>query len=124
MEKFKKALKYGLRFPYKGSITTEDLFVLKNSELNQIYKTLCEEKDALGEYSLDDDSDTPVKEELNLKIEIVTEIFNDNKDAAEKARNARLKAEKNAEILKIIEEKQKDKLKDLSVDELKALIAD
>lgn len=124
MEKFKKALKYGLRFPYKGSITTEDLFVLKNSELNQIYKTLCEEKDALGEYSLDDDSDTPVKEELNLKIEIVTEIFNDNKDAAEKARNAKLKAEKNAEILKIIEEKQKDELKDLSVDELKALIAD
>ena len=124
MEKFKKALKYGLRFPDKGSITTEDLFVLKNSELNQIYKTLCEEKDALGEYSLDDDSDTPVKEELNLKIEIVTEIFNDNKDAAEKARNAKLKAEKNAEILKIIEEKQKDELKDLSVDELKALIAD
>lgn len=124
MEKFKKALKYGLRFPYKGSITTEDLFVLKNSELNQIYKTLCEEKDALGEYSLDDNSDTPVKEELNLKIEIVTEIFNDNKDAAEKARNARLKAEKNAEILKIIEEKQKDELKDLSVDELKALIVD
>ena len=124
MEKFKKALKYGLRFPYKGSITTEDLFVLKNSELNQIYKTLCKEKDALGEYSLDDDSDTPVKEELNLKIEIVTEIFNDNKDAAEKARNAKLKAEKNAEILKIIEEKQKDELKDLSVDELKTLIAD
>ena len=54
----------------------------------------------------------------------MTEIFNDNKDAAEKARNAKLKAEKNAEILKIIEEKQKDELKDLSVDELKALIAD
>lgn len=124
MEKFKKALKCGLRFPYKGSISTEDLFALKNSELNQIYKTLCEEKDSLGEYSLDDDSDTPVKEELALKIEIVTEIFNDNKDAAEKAKNARLKAEKNAEILKLIEEKQKDKLKELSVDELKALIAD
>ena len=40
---FEYAAKHKLRFPYRGSITTEDLYDLSPADLDRIYKTLARE---------------------------------------------------------------------------------
>lgn len=120
---YKYAVKNALRFPYKGLITTEDLFDLDVRALDSIFKTLKKEQKNASEESLID-SKSSADKELEIKIAIVTEIVSDKLEAAEKAKRAAEKREKKQKILNIIDIKQNEALQNMSVAELTKLLAE
>ena len=116
---FKYAAKKSLRFPYKGLICTEDLFDLDMNALDLIYKTLKKQQKASDEESLIDEK-TAEDTELEVKLAIVKEIFNDKKLAAEKAKKAFEKRIQKQKILDIMSRKQDEELNSKSLEELQA----
>ena len=82
---FKYAAKHGLRFPYKGQASVEDLFNLGLNELDSIYKIVKKQQKADSEESLISDK-TPQDTDIEVKLAIITEIFADKKAAIERAK--------------------------------------
>lgn len=123
MEKqFEKAMRWGYRYAYRGTITTEDLWRLNLTALNDIYMALLKEMKDYGEESLlNTETDARRAEKLDTlktKRDIVKYIFevkleeeNQRKQAAE---NAALKKR----LTEILAEKQDAALKDLTEEEL------
>lgn len=116
---FKYAAKKGLRFYYKGVITVEDLFKLDLNGLDTVYKNLKKEQKSSDEESLIDDK-TPADKELEIRLAIVKEIFDDKKRAMDKAKKVAESKAKNQRILEILAKKQDEALESMSEDELKA----
>ena len=119
---FKYAAKKSLRFPYQGSLSVEDLFKLDMNSLDAVYKTLKKQQKASNEESLIEEKTTEDKE-LEVKLAIVKEIFDDKKTAAEKAKKAAANKAKNQRILEILAKKQDEALENMTEDELKAQLA-
>lgn len=118
---FEYAAKHKLRFPYRGSITTEDLYDLSPTDLDRIYKTLAREAKKNEEESLlADKKDEDV--DLNVKIDIIKHIVTEKLAAIERAKKAaatKMQAEK---IRAIIAEKQEAALKEMSPEELNKML--
>lgn len=118
---FEYAAKHKLRFPYRGSITTEDLYDLSPADLDRIYKTLAREAKKNEEESLlADKKDEDV--DLNAKIDIIKHIVTEKLAAIERAKKAaatKMQAEK---IRAIIAEKQDAALKEMSPEELNKML--
>jgi len=118
---FEYAAKHKLRFPYRGSITTEDLYDLSPADLDRIYKTLAREAKKNEEESLlADKKDEDV--DLNVKIDIIKHIVTEKLAAIERAKKAaatKMQAEK---IRAIIAEKQEAALKEMSPEELNKML--
>lgn len=118
---FEYAAKHKLRFPYRGSITTEDLYDLSPADLDRIYKTLAREAKKNEEKSLlADKKDEDV--DLNVKIDIIKHIVTEKLAAIERAKKAaatKMQAEK---IRAIIAEKQDAALKEMSPEELNKML--
>lgn len=118
---FEYAAKHKLRFPYRGSITTEDLYDLSPADLDRIYKTLAREAKKNEEESLlADKKDEDV--DLNVKIGIIKHIVTEKLAAIERAKKAaatKMQAEK---IRAIIAEKQDAALKEMSPEELNKML--
>lgn len=118
---FEYAAKHKLRFPYRGSITTEDLYDLSPTDLDRIYKTLAREAKKNEEESLlADKKDEDV--DLNVKIDIIKHIVTEKLAAIERAKKAaatKMQAEK---IRAIIAEKQDAALKEMSPEELNKML--
>lgn len=118
---YKYAAQHALRFPFKGSISVEDLFNLKLTDLDTVYKALKREEKKDEEESLmavQNTEDT----ELSVKIAIVRDIFEDKQAEAEARKNAAAKKEYNQKIAAIIAEKEDAALRDKSVDELRGMM--
>lgn len=118
---FEYAAKHKLRFPYRGSITTEDLYDLSPADLDRIYKTLAREAKKNEEESLlADKKDEDV--DLNVKIDIIKHIVTEKLAAIERVKKAaatKMQAEK---IRAIIAEKQDAALKEMSPEELNKML--
>lgn len=116
---FEFATRNKLRFPYKGSISVEDLWDLSQKQLNEVYKILKKELKLISEEEslMSLGKDDPYIE-LNIKIEIVKHIFNVKKVEAQQREDAAIKAEKKQRILDILAKKQDDSLNNMSEDEL------
>ena len=118
---FEYAAKHKLRFPYRGSITTEDLYDLSPADLDRIYKTLAREAKKNEEESLlADKKDEDV--DLNVKIDIIKHFVTEKLAAIERAKKAaatKMQAEK---IRAIIAEKQDAALKEMSPEELNKML--
>ena len=118
---FEYAAKHKLRFPYRDSITTEDLYDLSPADLDRIYKTLAREAKKNEEESLlADKKDEDV--DLNVKIDIIKHIVTEKLAAIERAKKAaatKMQAEK---IRAIIAEKQDAALKEMSPEELNKML--
>jgi len=118
---FEYAAKNKLRFPFRGSITTEDLYDLSPANLDSIYKTLSREAKKNEEESLLADK-TADDVQLGVKIEIVKHIVAEKLaaiDRAKKAAATKLQAEK---IRAIIAKKQDAALEEMSPDELQKML--
>ena len=116
---FKYAAKHALRFPYKGMVSVEDLFNLGTEELNAIYKTLKkQQKTDAGESLIEDKTNEDTQ--LEVKIAIVTEIFNDKQAASDRAKKAAVRKAQTQKILDIMSQKQNEALSNMSVEELQA----
>lgn len=120
---FEQSSRLKLRFPTsQGNATVEDLWDLPLTKLNLIAKSLNKELKTVEEEDfLEEKSSADVV--LKLKFDIVLHIIK-TKQAESKARlEASKKAEKKQELLDLLDAKEKDAMKDMSAEEIRAEIA-
>lgn len=121
MSMFEIATRKKYRFPFRGSITSEDLWDLSIAQLDTVYKTLSKEaKTEKEEESLMDGK----KEDQDLlnKLDIVKHVFNVKKTEAEAEANAIEKKRQKERLLELIAQKQDAALADKSIEELTAMV--
>ena len=118
---FEAASKNKYRYPYKGMITTEDLWDLTQAQLDMVYKALNKGVSEAQVSSLMRKV-TDVDAELLNKIEIVKYIFNAKEAEAEARKNDAAKHAKKQRILDILAQKQEDALQNMSEDDLKKML--
>lgn len=122
---FEMASQFKFRYPYKGLITTEDLWDLSMSQLDTVYKALNKELNVTQEDGLivTKTADEGVKaNELRNKLEIVKYIFNHKQQAAELQRMAAENAAKKQHILGILAQKKENALQNMSEEELTQML--
>lgn len=124
---FEMASQFKFRYPYKGMITTEDLWDLSISQLDTVYKALNKELNVTQEDGLivTKSADEGVKaNELRNKLKIVKYIFNAKQQAAELQRMAAENAAKKQHILGILAQKKENALQNMSEEELTQMLAE
>ena len=122
MDIFKYAVKNKLRFNYKGLCSVEDLYDIPLGDLDKMYGALKREQKNLGVDSLLNKK-TSAEKEVAIKIEIIESIVKDrlaDRDKAVKAEQTRVR---NRRIAEIIADKEDAALHDMSVEDLKAMLA-
>ncbi len=122
-----EALSKKIRFEYKGKISIEDLFDLSLNELDEIYRNLKKELDEYQQYSADSLLDKDVEndetyDELQLKIDVVTAVFNHLKKQQEELQKKIALQNQRDKILGIIADKQDEELTNKSISELKEIL--
>lgn len=122
-----EALSKKIRFEYKGKISIEDLFDLSLNELDEIYRNLKKELDEYQQYSADSLLDKDVEndeayDELQLKIDVVTAVFNHLKKQQEELQKKISLQNQRDKILGIIADKQDEELTNKSISELKEIL--
>lgn len=121
MNIFEKATKNKIRFDYKGSISTEDLWDLDVTELDGIYKDLNVAKKQVSEKSLLE-KETEEDTLLNTQIKIITQIV----ETKLAERDARLllaeRHEKKQKIMEILAGKQDSALEKKSSTQLQKML--
>lgn len=118
MEKniFEYAARNKLRFPYKGTISTEDLWDLPVTELDKIYKALNKKNKTNEEESLL--STSSVDTDTLISIDIIKYIVNYKLKKKEENEQAKKRAEDRQFIMDIVEKKRKQSLEDKTEEEL------
>ena len=119
---FQYAAKHKLRFPYKGSITVEDLYALPVEELDKIYKVLKREAKAADEESLLEANKKD--KDLEVKIEIIKNIVEEKQAAAEKAKKAVETKAKKQRIMEAIAKKDEEAMDSATKEELQQMLAE
>lgn len=112
-----------LRFQYKGSITTEDLYSLSVKALDEIYQGLAAElaaKQGAKSLMAKQDRDT---ERLTIKMKIVEYIYGQKIAQAEAAKRAAAQKQQDQVILELIARKEQQALEGKSVEELRAMLS-
>lgn len=118
---FEYAVENKLRFPFRGSISVEDLFDLSLENLDSIYKTLARERVKANEDSLlkrKSIEDTV----LSVKIEIIKCIVSKKMTQIEANKVAIQKKEKKDKILKVLAQKQDESLQNMSIKDLQKML--
>lgn len=121
MNIFEYALRNRLRFNYKGIISTEDLYNLNLTSLDNIFKELNQKNKEANEESLLADR-TIQDEEIDIKIQIIKHIVALKIDAQEAHVQQAQSKQQKQKVLKAIADKQDESLNSLSVDELNKLL--
>lgn len=121
MNLFEVATRNKFRFPYKGMISTEDLWDLSLTALDGIYKVLNKQVKQSQEESL---LKTKSKEDetVAIQIEIVKHIVSVKQNEAANRAAAKERKERNQRIMEIIADKQDEELKGKSVEELQRML--
>lgn len=119
-----EALQKGLRFEFKGLISTEDLFDLDMSSLDVIYQKLSKELREISGDSLLDNEKADEIAWVQLKLDVVKHVFDIKKAEAEALRQKIANIEEKQRIMHIINEKENAELANLSIDELKEKLND
>ena len=125
MEKniFEIAVREKYTYNFRGLIKTEDLYDLKLTDLDAIYKGLKSDLAQLGEDSLIDSVDTEAKETINNKIEIVKTVVDYKREVKKNLEEAKAKAETKRRLKDLIAQKKNEELEGKSLDELEAMLA-
>lgn len=118
---FEIAIRNKYRFPFKGMISTEDLWDLSIQNLDNVFKTLNKERKQNDEESLLE-TKTEFDQEVENKIEIVKYIVSVKQAEAAARLLEKEQKTRNQKIMAIIERKQDEALENLSVEELAKLI--
>ena len=115
-----ECLRRKIRFSYNGSqqISAEDLFELDAKELQSIYRMYSKEYKDCTEDVLDVSIESEEAENALIKRDIVRNVYTVILTEKMAIQHAREKEATRQEILAIMAEKQKDELKDLSIEEL------
>lgn len=118
---FEIATRAKLRFPFKGSVSVEDLWDLGVKDLDSIFKTLNSRVTAAREDSLLA-AKTTEDEVLFTQIDIVRYIVETKLREAEVAKQAKETSERKQKIMAIIADKRDEALRNASVEELEAML--
>ena len=118
---FELATRKKFLFPYKGQITVYDLWDLSLKNLDAVFKALSAEKKQASEASLLA-TKSPEDEILEAKIAIVQHIFNVKTAEAAAAKQAVADRQKAQQIQAIIADKQNQKLLDMNIEDLQAML--
>ena len=111
------------RYPFRGMISTEDLWDLTRAQLDEVYKTLVRiAKDQQTEDSLM--TVATADNDLNNQIEIVKYIFGAKTEEAEARKTAKENAEKKRRLLEALERKQDESLNAMSEEDIKKALAE
>jgi len=122
MDIFKYAIKNKLRFNYKGVCTVEDLYDIPLTSLDRMYGELKKQQKGFGEDSLLNKKSSEEKE-VGIKIEIIENIVADRLADIDKAKKAQQTRERNRRIAEIIADKEDAALHEMSLEDLKAMLA-
>ena len=118
---FETAVRSKMRFPYKGQISSEDLWDLNVNALDDVFKSLNAKVKASQEESLLQ-TRSKESEELAIQIEIVKYIVSVKLAEAQAREEAKENAAKRQHILSILADKQEDALRGKSVEELQQML--
>ncbi len=122
MEKmFEMAIRNKFRFPFKGLISSEDLYDLSVENLDIIFKSLNSEIKKAKEESLLDIK-TSEDKILQAKIEIVKYIVSIKLEEKRIKENEKKNKEERQKILSIIANKQENELQNKSIEELEKML--
>ena len=119
---FEYAVRNKLRFPYKGTISTEDLWDLPVTELDKIFKVLNKKNKTNEEESLL--STSSVDMDTLVSIDIIKYIVNYKLKKKEENEQAKKRAEDRQLIMDIVEKKRKQSLEDKTEEELLKMLND
>ena len=122
MDIFKYAVKNKMRFSYKGVCTVEDLYDIPLSGLDKMYWELKKQQKNFGEDSLLNKKSSEEKE-IGIKIEIIESIVADRLADIDRAKKVQQTRERNRRIAQIIADKEDAALNDMSLEDLKAMLA-
>lgn len=119
---FEMATRKKFRFPFKGTISVEDLWDLSVQNLDTVFKALNAEAKQVKEESL---LSTKSTEDaiLEAKIEIVKHIVKVKLAEAEERTKTAEKREQKRRLQELIANKQDEELQGKSIDELQAMLA-
>ena len=118
---FEVATRKKFRFPFKGSISVEDLWDLSLQQLDGIYKTLNSQQKQAQEESLLAVR-TAEDEDLALKIEIIKHIVSVKQDEINAAVRAKEVKDQREKIMAILADKQDQDLRSKTPEELQAML--
>ena len=124
---FEMASQLKFRYPYRGMITTEDLWDLDVEQLDAIYKAMNKELNSIQEEGLIQTKSAVEGVKANYlknKLEIVKYIFTSKQQAAELDRIAAENAMKRKRIMEVLAKKQNDALENMSEEELQAALTE
>lgn len=125
MSDFKQATKEKLRFDTsKGLLSTEQLWDLSLNSIAIIVRSLKKQlkKDNDDDLSFLDEGSTPVDRTLELKFNVVKEVYLSKKEDSDTIRDEASKKLHNQKILELIFEKKEGDLRTKSVEELEAML--
>ena len=121
---FETAFKQKLRFQsVKGLLTTEDLWDLPLTTLNELAKSLSKQVKEAGEESFIEVKSS-ANEKLETMFEIVKHIIKVKLAERETLKVAKENATKKAQILELIHQKKNESLASMPVEELEKMLAD
>src|SRR6185437_1959996 len=118
---FEVATRNKFRFPIRGLISVEDLWVLSLTNLDSIFKTLNSELKQIKEESLLNTKSNADKE-LDMKIEIVKYIVAVKIEEENSKLQAKEKKEQKQKIMEILAVKQDENLQNMTPEELKDML--
>lgn len=117
---FEKAARLKLRFPYKGNISTEDLWELPVNELDAVYTAINHTLKAVKDEGLMKKKDSRT-EEMELQLAIVKRVYEVKTGEARQKMAEKERREKKRRIEELIAKKQDTELEGKSLDELAAM---
>ena len=120
---FETATRNKMRFPFRGTISVEDLWDLSLTNLDSVFKTLNAEAKKSEEESLLE-TKSKENEELSNKIEIVKYIVNIKLEEKKTRENARKNAEMKQRLLEIKAKRQDAALENMSDEDLDKMLAE
>ena len=118
---FETASRRKYRFPFHGSINTEDLWDLSVQNLDLVFKALNAQVKQSSEESLLQ-TKNPASQQLETQIAIVKHIVSVKLAEAETRRLASENAQKRQRIMEIISSKQDEGLHSKSIEELSKML--
>lgn len=123
MEKnlFELATRCKYRFPYRGLVAVEDLWDLRTTELDTIFKTLNTEAKKASEESLLE-LKTKEDEELSDKIAIIRHIVSVKLEEQKIRENEKTNKEKKQKLLAIKAKREEAALENISDEQLNKMI--
>ena len=118
---FEIATRERYRFPFKGLISVEDLWVLPVKDLDLIFKTLNSELKQVKEESLLD-TKTQENKELDTKIEIIKYVVKIKLEEEQLRTKAKEQREQKQKIMEILKSKKDTALENKTEEELQKML--